>query len=74
MPVEDSLWMMDDWLGTRPHHKFVPPYTQATRKPKKMRAEGGVEVEVGSRASTSVALDAGTSTSAALSPSPPYWL
>lgn len=40
--------MMDDWLGTRPHHKFVPLYTQATRKPKKMRAGGGrSEWEVG---------------------------
>lgn len=40
MPSEDSLWMMDDWLGIRPHHKFVPQYTQATKKPKEMGATG----------------------------------
>lgn len=32
--------MMDDWLGIRPHHKFVPQYTQATKKPKEMGATG----------------------------------
>lgn len=66
MPGEDSLWMMDDWLGIHPHHKFVPPYTQATRKPKEMRARGVLQLELH--------WTPGTSTSAALSWSPPGWL
>lgn len=59
--------MMDDWLGIRPHHKFVPPYTQATRKPKEMGARGALQLELRWTAGTS-------GSSAALSPSPPHWL
>ena len=40
MLSEYSLWMMDDWPGIRPHHKFVPLYTQATKKPKEVGRSG----------------------------------
>lgn len=36
MLSEYSLWMMDDWPGILPHHKFVPLYTQATEQPEEV--------------------------------------
>jgi hypothetical protein len=41
VPSEYSSWMIDDWPGILPHHKFVPLYTQATKRPKEMGDWGG---------------------------------